>query len=115
MAAQRQQIQPDTGQEEQRRQNRRGAGQGVGRAARAEQAAHAGTALAHPQRAAFGALHQHKADQRHGDEKFGDKQQGLHGSWGPSGSSAALSHLGGLGKFHKSFAWNSCAKPAFTL
>ena len=45
-----------------------------------EQAAHAAAAAAHAQRAAFGALQQHKDDQRHGDDQFGDKQQGLHGS-----------------------------------
>ena len=44
-----------------------------------EQAAHAAAAAAHAQRAAFGTLQQHKADQRHGDDQFGDKQQGLHG------------------------------------
>ena len=76
---QRQKIEPDAGGEEQHRQDRRGAGQGVRRAAGGEQAAHATATTAHAQRAAFGSLQQDEDDERDRDDQLGDKQQGLHG------------------------------------
>ena len=65
----------DRQDDEQSAENGRRAGQEIGRAARRHEARRAS---ADAKAAAFGALHQDHADERDGDERLDDQQEGEH-------------------------------------
>ena len=75
---QREQGQSQAAEEENSRQNGRGAGQRVCRSARAEQAAQSRSAAPHAQRAAFGALKKDNAYQRDRDDQLDNNEDVLH-------------------------------------